>query len=119
VISNRGQAQQNKDLLLETTLAICVPYNFSLKSKAEKATPADNYKPGLGIITQLERQRDQDEARNTKLMRATPKSEHVRHYIAHIFVVAAILNYVWELAQSSLYVGMNSLAVIWRHCRTW
>jgi hypothetical protein len=35
---------------------------------------------------------------------------------AAIFVVAVILNYVWELAQSPLYMGMGDFSLMWRHC---
>jgi hypothetical protein len=30
--------------------------------------------------------------------------------------VAVILNYVWELAQSPLYMGMGDFSRMWRHC---
>ncbi len=33
-----------------------------------------------------------------------------------IFVVAAVFNYAWELAQSPLYVGMGSWDQVWWHC---
>lgn len=33
-----------------------------------------------------------------------------------IFVVAVLFNYLWELAQSPLYVGMGSWDQVWWHC---
>jgi hypothetical protein len=33
-----------------------------------------------------------------------------------IFVIAAVFNYAWELAQSPLYMGMGSLDQVWLHC---
>lgn len=33
-----------------------------------------------------------------------------------IFVVAVLFNYLWELAQSPLYAGMESFSVMWWHC---
>jgi hypothetical protein len=33
-----------------------------------------------------------------------------------IFVVAAVFNYAWELAQSPLYIGMENLGEVWWHC---
>lgn len=33
-----------------------------------------------------------------------------------VFVVAVLVNYPWELAQSPLYVGMGSLRQMWWHC---
>src|SRR5438552_3469008 len=36
--------------------------------------------------------------------------------IVVIYAIAAFFNYVWELAQSSLYVGTGNLRNIWWHC---
>ncbi len=36
--------------------------------------------------------------------------------IVVIYAIAVFFNYVWELAQSSLYVGTGSLRNIWWHC---
>jgi hypothetical protein len=36
--------------------------------------------------------------------------------LAVLFVVAVAFNYVWELAQSPLYVGMDDFSRMWRHC---
>lgn len=36
--------------------------------------------------------------------------------LATIFVVAVLFNYPWELAQSPLYVGMESFSAVWWHC---
>ena len=36
--------------------------------------------------------------------------------LASIFVVAVLFNYPWELAQSPLYVGMESFSAVWWHC---
>ena len=33
-----------------------------------------------------------------------------------IYAIAVFFNYVWELAQSSLYVGTGNLRNIWWHC---
>ncbi len=33
-----------------------------------------------------------------------------------LYVVAVAVNYLWELAQSPLYVGMNDFSVVWWHC---
>lgn len=35
---------------------------------------------------------------------------------ASVFVIAVALNYVWELAQSPLYLGQGDLAVLLWHC---
>jgi hypothetical protein len=36
--------------------------------------------------------------------------------LATLFVVAVLLNYPWELAQSPLYVGTGNLSAMWWHC---
>lgn len=36
--------------------------------------------------------------------------------LATIFMMAVLFNYPWELAQSPLYVGMDSLSAVWWHC---
>jgi hypothetical protein len=36
--------------------------------------------------------------------------------VAAIFVVAVLGNYLWELAQAPLYVGMESVRAVWWHC---
>jgi hypothetical protein len=33
-----------------------------------------------------------------------------------LYVVAVTVNYLWELAQSPLYVGMERLSLVWWHC---
>jgi hypothetical protein len=33
-----------------------------------------------------------------------------------LFVIAVPVNYVWELVQSPLYVGMDSFKLVWWHC---
>lgn len=33
-----------------------------------------------------------------------------------IFIVSAALNYVWEIAQSPLFAGMDNLGNMWWHC---
>ena len=33
-----------------------------------------------------------------------------------LYIVAVAVNYLWELAQSPLYVGMERLSVVWWHC---
>lgn len=36
--------------------------------------------------------------------------------VATLFVMAVLGNYPWELAQASLYVGMESFRAVWWHC---
>jgi len=36
--------------------------------------------------------------------------------VAVLFIVAVLANYLWELAQAPLYVGMESFRVVWWHC---
>jgi len=36
--------------------------------------------------------------------------------VAVLFVVAVLANYLWELAQAPLYVGMESFRAVWWHC---
>ena len=36
--------------------------------------------------------------------------------LSRVFIVAVIFNYFWELGQSQLYVGMENLSEMWRHC---
>lgn len=36
--------------------------------------------------------------------------------VAVLFVVAVLANYLWELAQAPLYVGMASSRAVWWHC---
>ena len=33
-----------------------------------------------------------------------------------LFVIAVPVNYVWEIVQAPLYVGMNSFKLVWWHC---
>ncbi len=33
-----------------------------------------------------------------------------------LFVIAVLVNYVWELVQAPLYVGMDSFKLVWWHC---
>lgn len=33
-----------------------------------------------------------------------------------LFVVAVLINYIWEIAQSPLYVGMEDFNLVWWHC---
>lgn len=33
-----------------------------------------------------------------------------------LFVIAVLVNYIWELAQSFLFVGMTTWSNIWWHC---
>jgi len=33
-----------------------------------------------------------------------------------LLLVAILINYIWEIAQSPLYVGMDDFAVVWWHC---
>ena len=58
------------------------------------------------------------------MQRHTPGTEtHHRAYrrrlgntLTHIFVVAVLMNYPWEVAQAPLYVGLASFRAIWWHC---
>ena len=36
--------------------------------------------------------------------------------LAALFVIAVAFNYVWVLAQSPLYAGMDDFSRMWRHC---
>ena len=36
--------------------------------------------------------------------------------LSRLFVIAVSGNYVWEIAQAPLYVGMDSFKVVWWHC---
>ncbi len=36
--------------------------------------------------------------------------------LPRIFAVAVLINYIWEIAQSPLYVGMESFNLVWWHC---
>jgi hypothetical protein len=44
------------------------------------------------------------------------KRRSVWREAAVIFIVAVLFNYLWELAQAPLYVGMTSFGVVWWHC---
>ena len=47
------------------------------------------------------------------------KSNSLRRYIKEasaLFLVAVVMNYVWEIAQVPLYVGFESYANVWLHC---
>lgn len=33
-----------------------------------------------------------------------------------LFLVAVLINYIWEVAQSPLYVGMEDFNLVWWHC---
>ncbi|HZE72675.1 MAG TPA: hypothetical protein VE135_24455 [Pyrinomonadaceae bacterium] len=48
-------------------------------------------------------------------MIATPQWRTGRTILV-IYVIAVLLNYVWELAESPLYVGISHLRKIWWHC---
>ena len=37
-------------------------------------------------------------------------------YLFILFVAAVLLNYMWEISQAPLYVGMVSMETIWWHC---
>lgn len=37
-------------------------------------------------------------------------------FLSRLFVIAVLINYVWEIAQSPLYVGMENLSLVWWHC---
>lgn len=43
-------------------------------------------------------------------------STKVLMYVVHLFVYASILNYLWEVAQSSLFNGMEDIETAWHHC---
>ena len=46
--------------------------------------------------------------------RAPHKS--VGRILLTLYGVAVAVNYLWELAQSPLYVGMDRLSLVWWHC---
>ena len=37
-------------------------------------------------------------------------------FLPRLFVIAVLVNYVWELIQAPLYVGMDSFKLVWWHC---
>ena len=36
--------------------------------------------------------------------------------LLRLFVIAVLVNYVWEIVQAPLYVGMDSFKLVWWHC---
>jgi hypothetical protein len=50
------------------------------------------------------------------LMHLKPSRLNPFWVIAKIFIVAVVLNYVWEIAQGILYAGMDYKKDIWLHC---
>lgn len=36
--------------------------------------------------------------------------------LPRLFLLAVLINYPWELAQSPLYAGMNRFTLVWWHC---
>ena len=48
-------------------------------------------------------------------MTRTRRSDWVRYALA-VFVAGVVLNYVWEVFQAPLFVGMVSMETIWWHC---
>lgn len=37
-------------------------------------------------------------------------------FLPRLFVIAVLINYVWEIVQAPLYVGMENLSLVWWHC---
>lgn len=37
-------------------------------------------------------------------------------FLLRLFVVAVLINYVWEIVQAPLYVGMENFNLVWWHC---
>ena len=37
-------------------------------------------------------------------------------FLPRLFVIAVLVNYVWEIVQAPLYVGMESFKLVWWHC---
>ena len=37
-------------------------------------------------------------------------------FLPRLFVIAVLVNYVWEIFQAPLYVGMESFKLVWWHC---
>ena len=37
-------------------------------------------------------------------------------FFPHLFVIAVPVNYVWEIVQAPLYIGMESFKLVWWHC---
>ncbi|HEX9002692.1 MAG TPA: hypothetical protein VGB07_22490 [Blastocatellia bacterium] len=37
-------------------------------------------------------------------------------FLLRLFVVAVLINYVWEIVQARLYVGMENFNLVWWHC---
>jgi len=40
----------------------------------------------------------------------------LRTTVVRLFVVAVLINYLWEVMPAPLYVGLASFRVIWWHC---
>ncbi len=36
--------------------------------------------------------------------------------LPRLFVIAVLINYVWEIVQAPFYVGMKSFKLVWWHC---
>jgi hypothetical protein len=49
-------------------------------------------------------------------MPRTDRWRQLGNTVAVIFVIAVLGNYPWELAQASLYVGMENFRIVWWHC---
>ncbi len=37
-------------------------------------------------------------------------------FLLRLFVVAVLINYVWEIVQAPLYIGMENFNLVWWHC---
>ncbi len=37
-------------------------------------------------------------------------------FLPHLFAMAVPVNYVWEIVQAPLYVGMDNFKLVWWHC---
>lgn len=49
-------------------------------------------------------------------MTSSPKPTYVVRLLGVLFVIAVLINYVWELGQSVLFVGLSTWGNIWWHC---
>ncbi len=49
------------------------------------------------------------------MVRSSARQGYLRAVLA-MFAVAVAFNYVWEVAQAPLYVGMENWSAIWWHC---
>ena len=47
---------------------------------------------------------------------ATERRGALWRRLAILFVVSVLVNYLWEMAQTPLYKGMDDFSIVWWHC---